>query len=475
MKILELLRARLEALNVSRSAAISDMDAVAELATVESRSELSADETVAFSAAEQIVRGIDTEIDALEARIGELTKIEERTALASVGAASRRPIVPGVASVPTVEETRGFTPIQLVDAVTRSIEERGIEDVGQARTLLKRHTKSDPAWARNLLVRSSEVYSDAWVKMMTGRAHDLTAEERTAMSSGSAANGGYLVPTHLDPSIILTSAASNNAVRRISRVVTLTREKTWNGVTSSGVTASWDGELAEVSDDSPTLGNPSIPTIQAQAFVQASFAAFEDVEGLAGDVLFMFADAKDRLEGIAHCTGNGTSQPKGIFTACDASTTVEVTSATAATLALADLTGLRSAVPVRHRGNASWLMHPNYADAIRALGTAVSASYSVDITGANTDTLLGRPVYETDDAPSTQTTTVKDNEIIVGDFSQYVIVDKPGSTAVEFIPNLFNTSNNLPDGRRGWFMHWRTGADATNVGAFRLLQDKTSA
>jgi HK97 family phage major capsid protein len=120
-------------------------------------------------------------------------------------------------------------------------------------------------------------------------------------------------------------------------------------------------------------------------------------------------------------------------------------------------------------------MNPVYADAIKALGTALSASYSTDITQMNTDRLLGLPVYESDDAPSAQTTTVRDNEIVVGDFSNYVIVDKPGSTSIEFIPHLFNTANNLPDGRRAWYMHFRSGGDSVNDLAFRLLQDKTSA
>ena len=77
--------------------------------------------------------------------------------------------------------------------------------------------------------------------------------------------------------------------------------------------------------------------------------------------------------------------------------------------------------------------------------------------------------------PTTQTTTALDNEIVFGDFSNYLIVDKPGSMSVEFVPHLFNTTTNLPDGRRGWFAYWRSGADAINLSAIRLLQDKTSA
>jgi HK97 family phage major capsid protein len=257
--------------------------------------------------------------------------------------------------------------------------------------------------------------------------------------------------------------------------VTLTSGNVWNGVTSAGVTASWDAELAEVSDDSPTFAQVSVPVYKAQAFVQASTEAFEDIVGLQADVLRMFADAKDRLEGSAHATGSGSSQPTGIFTALDANTNVEITSTTAATIGLVDLDTVYFNVPVRFRANSTWLMNPKYSLAIKDLGTAVSASFSGDLREGTAGTLLGRPVVESDDAPTTQTTTVRDNEIVCGDFSNYLIVDKPGSMAVEYIPHLFNTSNNLPDGRSGWLMHWRNGADSLVDTAFRLLQDKTSA
>ena len=57
MKILELLRAQLLELDTKREATIAEMDAIAELATTESRSALSADEDTAFAAAELLVRG----------------------------------------------------------------------------------------------------------------------------------------------------------------------------------------------------------------------------------------------------------------------------------------------------------------------------------------------------------------------------------------------------------------------------------
>lgn len=342
---------------------------------------------------------------------------------------------------------------------------------------LKRHV-SDTSWASNILARQSEVYQEAWAKVMSGREVYLTAEERTSLSVGSNTNGGYLLPTHLDPTIILTNDGTSNVIRGMARVVTLTAPgaTVWNGVTSAGMTASWDAELAEVSDDSPTFARVSIPVGKAQAFAQASIEAFEDIANLAQDLTMMFSDARDRLEGAAHATGTGVNNsPVGIFTALDANTNVEVTSTTAATIGLVDIHGLYRAVPVRWRSKGTWLMNPTYALAIKALGTAVSASFSGELPEGTTSKILGRPVMESDDAPSTQTTTVRDNEVIYGDFSNYVIVDKPGSMSVEYIPHLFNTNANLPDGRRGWYAYWRTGADSVNDLGFRLLQDKTSA
>ena len=372
----------------------------------------------------------------------------------------------------------GMSRQQMVDANLRAAERliSGGDEQRQFEQNLRRHV-GDTRWAANILARSHPDYLTAFSKLVTGRAQFLTEDEkRAAMAVGTNTAGGYLVPTHLDPTLILTNSGTSNAIRAISRVVTLTDgSNVWNGVSTAGVTASWDAELSEVSDDTPQFARVQVPVYAAKSLVQASIESFEDIAGLASDVLMLFADARDRLEGAAHATGSGSGQPTGIFTALDANTNVEVLAATAGSIGLSDIHGLYRAVPVRWRGRGTWVMNPVYSLAVKALGTALSASYTTDLTQPVADRLLGRPLVESDDAPSTQSTTTIDNEIVFGDFSNYVIVDKPGSMAVEFIPHMFNTTTNLPDGRRAWYMHWRNGADSVNDLAFRLLQDKTSA
>jgi HK97 family phage major capsid protein len=188
----------------------------------------------------------------------------------------------------------------------------------------------------------------------------------------------------------------------------------------------------------------------------------------------MLIDAKDRMEGAAFATGSGTNQPTGIWTALEANTNVELVTTTAATIGEIDIHNTYKAVPSRWRGRGTWLTHPTWALAVKRLGVNLSSTYTGNLAEAPLVDVLGRPVVTDDDAPSTSTTTVLDNLVIFGEFSNYVIVDRIGAT-IEFVPQVFGATNSRPIGARGWLLHWRVGADSVNDNAFRLLQDRTSA
>ena len=366
----------------------------------------------------------------------------------------------------------------LTDGLLRANEDR-IDDGGNQshfERLIKRHagTEYGHRWAANLLGRSRPEYASGFAKLLSGSPHLLDEAERAAVAIGTSTQGGALVPTALDPTLILTNDGSSNVMRQHASVRTLIDGNVWYGVTSAGSTASWDAELAEVSDDSPSVASASITCYKAQNFIQSSVEAVQDIAGLASDVLMLFADARDRLEGAAHMTGSG-SAPQGLFTLVCASTTLRTTSTTAATIGEVDLHSLYKALPVRWRNRASFVAHPLYTLAVKRLGTAVSSSYQGDFTQPVAERWLGRPVVETDDAPTTQTTTALDQEIVFADLSQYIVVDKPGSFSIQYVPTLFNTANNLPDGRVGWYSYWRTGAGMPALAAGRWLADKTSA
>ena len=151
--------------------------------------------------------------------------------------------------------------------------------------------------AEMVLGTTSPEYGRAFAKLIRHRGQDaaLTVDEREAlqraMAIGAGSTGGYLVPFQLDPSVILTANGSFNQVRQLARVVTATGDK-WHGVSSAGVTGSWDPEAEQVSDDSPTLGQPEIPVHKGQMFVQASFEAIQDAGNLANEIATMFATGR---------------------------------------------------------------------------------------------------------------------------------------------------------------------------------------
>ena len=249
--------------------------------------------------------------------------------------------------------------------VVDSLAARGADDKSLAR--MEKVVEANPADARAFLGASSPAYERAWLKMLANPVlghNRWTGEERDAMERamvvGTNSQGGYMVPTHLDPSIILTNAGSTNAVRQLARVVTLNEGNIWHGVSSAGVTASWDAELAEVSDDTPVIAPISIPVYMARCFIPYSLESEDDIASLGADLGMLFADAKDRLEGAAFTTGAGSTEPKGVFTAVSAVTASRVVSVTAATIGLADIHAVYKAVPGRSRVNSSWLGNPQY-------------------------------------------------------------------------------------------------------------------
>ena len=374
-------------------------------------------------------------------------------------------------------------------ALTAVEQVRDVPDSAKAEMTRKLERMDDPRGVVPSLIlhTSSNVYRSAWAKAMAGRQNMWTPEEsasvdrvenmRTALG---LTQSGYAVPAVVDPSVVLTSDGSTNPFRAVSRVESITANS-WKPITSGGITASWDGEAAEVSDDSPTLAQPEITAYKAQAFAMGSVEMASDWASIGAELGREFADAKDQLEAAAFATGTGSSQPVGITKALDG-TASEIAPATGETFAIADVYATVKAVPPRFRGAGSRvaiMANLGTINAIRQFATADNYhAFLTDLGGGKPAQLLGYPLYEAStmrDYDDLDGSKSEDNFLIVaGDWTKYVIVDRIGMS-VEYVPHLFNTSNNLPDGRRGWYAHWRVGADSIADGAFAMLSIPTTA
>lgn len=292
----------------------------------------------------------------------------------------------------------------------------------------------------------------------------MQAEAR-AMSLSVGAAGGFLVSYELDPQILISGAGSRNPIRDVARVE-LTALNETRFVTSLGVTASWDPENTEVSDDTPPLVQPAITAFKGQAFVPVSFEAYEDTPDLAGQVQTLFVDAKAQLEATAFTLGTGIGQPRGVVTAVAAAAGSVLTSGGSA-ISLADVTANQNALPPRWRPNGKFMANLNVINAARQMpaGTGLSSSLVDDST--TPPKMLGWDLLENSVIDGTIAAgTTHDYVLLSGDFKQYIIADRVGTT-IEFVPNLFG-ANGRPTGTRGFLLHWRTGADVVIPDAFRL-------
>jgi HK97 family phage major capsid protein len=336
--------------------------------------------------------------------------------------------------------------------------------------------------ARFVVETANEHYFGAiakWMRDPVSGGHEWTPEERDAVRrvrtleramSLTGANGGYLLPYELDPSVLISSASSVNPLREIARVET-TAYNTKKFVTSVGVSAHFYSEAGEVSDDAPTLSQPSIDCRKAMAFVPVSFELFEDSD-VTQQVGALFADAKAQLEATAFTTGDGVApNPKGIITALVAAGGSTVIATGSNVLAQADLYASQAALPPRWRPNAKWMMPLPILNGFRQLPLATGLNYSIINDATKPPTALGWPIYENSAMDSTLTGSAADYLVLSGDFKQFAILDRVGAT-IETVPVLFG-ANQRPTGQRGFLLHWRVGSDVLIADAFRLSNYST--
>jgi len=314
--------------------------------------------------------------------------------------------------------------------------------------------------AQRILLTANPVYQRGWWKKMAGSG--LTQEEERVLAIGSQ-GGNYPVPIVLDPTVILTHDGVVNPIRDIARVETITGN-TWNGVASTGVTAAYAAESTEATDNSPTLSQPVMNVEKAQCFVPFSIEENEDWGGLQAQIAVMFQEAKDVLEGTQFITGAGhaSNVPQGVITGATATVAASGTGA----YAVGDLYTLEQTLPPRYRARATFIANKYIWNKTRQFDTSGGSALWAQLQAGTPPVVIGYPIRECSAMAATTTTGTK--MILMGDFRNYLVVDRAGLN-VELIPHLLG-SNRRPLGQRGFYAWWRNTAGVLATNAFRILQ-----
>ena len=241
--------------------------------------------------AEQQTRwdALDTEAAELRAELKEAEEVEARAQRVAESRAKWNTIQVGT-QVPTNDvDVRSLSGREATDRALKKLEVAGSGlrsgQLDKVERMIRCHSREldGDKIARALLASETDAYRSAFMKGIMGMPvftpEEARAIEQVRAASLTAGSGGYGVPVLIDPSIILTSQESLNPIRGIATVKSIT-SNVWKGVTSAGVSWSWDSEAAEVSDDSPTLEQPAITTYAARGFIPYSIEIEQDTRRL---------------------------------------------------------------------------------------------------------------------------------------------------------------------------------------------------
>jgi HK97 family phage major capsid protein len=270
-----------------------------------------------------------------------------------------------------------------------------------------------------------------------GEAANLRALEEKALSVGTAADGGYLVPEEIEAGVMraLRDASPIRAISGVRQVSANTYKKPF---AITGAATGWVAETGTRSQtNTPTLFELAFPTMELYAMPAATPTLLEDAavnidEWVAEEVRVAFAEQ----ENTAFVSGDGSNKPKGFLAytkIAESSWAWEkigyLSTGVSGDFAASDpadtLIDLVYTLKSGYRANAHWVMNRSTQGEIRKIkdGDGNYIWRPADQAGQH-PTLMGFPVAETEDMPSIAANSYS---IAFGDFGRgYLVVDRLG-------------------------------------------------
>ncbi len=261
--------------------------------------------------------------------------------------------------------------------------------------------------------------------------------EAKAFSSGTGADGGYLVPAETDSEIGRRLSAVS-PIRSLATVRQVSGTVLRKPFALSGLASGWVAETAaRPQTASAELAELSFPTMELYAMPAATQALLDDaavdIEAwISSEVDMAFAEQ----EGTAFVSGNGVNKPKGFLdyaAVADSAWTwgslgYRATGAAGAFAASGPsdvLIDTVYALKAGHRQNGQFVMNRKTQASIRKFKDADGNYLWAPPSGPGQKaTLIGFPVTEAEDMPDIAASSLS---IAFGDFAAgYLVVDRTG-------------------------------------------------
>ncbi|MFC5443130.1 phage major capsid protein [Rhizobium halophytocola] len=320
-----------------------------------------------------------------------------------------------------------------VDRINRALDEQGRRmDELQLKGLRPALGRSGAA---SLDKAEHKAAFEAYIRR--GDDQGLRALEAKALSAGTPADGGYLVPEETDGEIG-RRLANVSPIRALSTVRQVTGAVLKKPFSPGGMAAGWVSETAaRPQTATPELAELTFPTMELYAMPAATQGLLDDaavdVEAwISAEVDMAFAEQ----EGAAFVSGDGVNKPKGFlsYPLVDEAgwswgkigvIDTGVSSGFAADGPSDVLVDAVYALKAGHRQNASFVMNRKTQGEIRKFKDADgNYLWQPPATAGGKAQLIGFPLTEAEDMPDIGLDSLS---IAFGDFaSGYLVVDRTG-------------------------------------------------
>ena len=270
-----------------------------------------------------------------------------------------------------------------------------------------------------------------------GEAGSLRQIEEKALSVGSPADGGYLVPVPAEAEILRRMAVIS-PIRSIATVTAISTAQLKKAFSFQGPASGWVGEAdARPQSANQQLSDLSFPAMEIYAMPAATQALLDDAivdieQWIADEVHTVFAEQ----EGAAFVAGNGVNKPTGFLNYTKVAQSAWTNGKTGY-----NVTGIAGAFPssnpsdtlvdlifalkAGYRQNASFVMNRKTLSLIRKFkATTGEYLWQPPVALGAPSTLMNFPVVEAEDMPDV---AVDSFSAAFGDFRRgYVVVDRVG-------------------------------------------------
>ena len=335
----------------------------------------------------------------------------------------------------------------LKEQIDREQELRSIQSVVSAKPTVQTNVAK---------VDNADEYRAAFQKYARSGKGMLSQDEYRALNVGTGSAGGYLVPTVMNDQIV-EKLAERNIMRQLGTIIFTENDKNIPVSNADGV-ATWTAENAAVTESDGSFSNVLLSTYKAATLVKVSEELLADSAfDLETFIVNEFVRRISALEESAFVAGDGSGKPTGVL----AAGSVGVTAASASAVTSDEVLDLYYSLSSQYRRSAAWVVGTDTIKAIRKLKDSNGQYIWQPGLGAEPDTLLGRPVFESSAVPSFASSALV---AAFGDMSYYYIAQR-GRVLLQRLNELY-----AANGQVGFRGVQRVDGNLVNADAVKTLK-----